>query len=173
MRFFLLTLVYANIALAAITYTISRPRRATADQVDAYKRITAAMDLALRRWQQYPNVNKTLFVSYNTGVSTADGNYNGGIRFGANRGFMTERTALHEIAHTLGIGQTAAWNDRCARNDWPNGTRLVQSWDGPNARINCGGGHIWPYGLNYENEFSELNAQRHVTLINAMLSDGM
>jgi len=55
---------------------------------------------------------------------------------------------MHEISHTLGIGQTAAFNTKCAANDWATATPLLRSWDGANAKINCGGGHIWPYGLN-------------------------
>lgn len=81
-------------------------------------------------------------------VATADGNYNGNIRFGSNRAYMTERTAMHEISHTLGIGQTAAFDTKCAANDWATATPLLKSWDGSSAKINCGGGHIWPYGLN-------------------------
>ncbi|KAI5370902.1 hypothetical protein Slin14017_G017810 [Septoria linicola] len=158
MRFSTITaasLAYANIAIAAITYTLSRNPNPTPDEADAYPRIQAAMDLALLRWSRFPNVNKSLFVSYSPSIPTADGNYNGGIRFGANRSVMSERVALHEIAHTLGIGQTSAWEDKCARNDWESATLLVQMWDGLDARINCGGGHIWPYGLNYDGEFSE------------------
>ena len=55
---------------------------------------------------------------------------------------MNERTAMHEISHTLGIGQTTAFNTRCAANNWPRATPLLQSWDGAGVRINCGGGHI-------------------------------
>lgn len=55
---------------------------------------------------------------------------------------------MHEISHTLGIGQTAAFNTKCAANDWATATPLLRSWDGQSAKINCGGGHIWPYGLN-------------------------
>lgn len=86
-------------------------------------------------------------------VATADGNYNGNIRFGSNRSYMTERTAMHEISHTLGIGQTAAFDTKCAANDWATATPLLRSWDGSSAKINCGGGHIWPYGLNVSSSF--------------------
>lgn len=81
-------------------------------------------------------------------VATADANYNGNVRFGSNRSYMTERTAMHEISHTLGIGQTSAFDTKCAANDWATATPLLRSWDGSSAKINCGGGHIWPYGLN-------------------------
>lgn len=94
-------------------------------------------------------------------VATADGNYNGNIRFGSNRSYMTERTAMHEISHTLGIGQTAAFDTKCAANDWATATPLLKSWDGSSAKINCGGGHIWPYGLNVS---SSLRLAAHLVL---------
>lgn len=117
------------------------------------------MALAARRYGQFSGrAQKTVHVYYSPGVPTAEANYNGDLRFGSDRSYMTERTALHEISHTLGIGQTAAFDAKCAANDWVTATPLLQSWDGGDARINCGGGHIWPYGLNYDNEWSETNA---------------
>ena len=59
---------------------------------------------------------------------------------------MTERTAMHEISHTLGVGQTAAFNTKCAAGDWKTALPLLRSFDGANAKITCGGGHFWPYG---------------------------
>jgi hypothetical protein len=99
--------------------------------------------------------------------------FNGDLRFGSNRAYMNERTAMHEISHTLGIGQTNAFNTKCASGDWRTALPLLRSWDGAGAVINCGGSHIWPYGLNYDTEWSETNANRHVQLINAMIRDGM
>lgn len=176
MRADVLTLlwVYAAAASATLTWTLQRASNPTADQADAYWRIEAAMNRAVDRYNRLaPLANKAITVQYVPGVPTADGNFNGNIRFGADRAYMTERTALHEISHTLGIGQTRAFDDRCAADNWPQATALLRSWDGPAAKINCGGGHIWPYGLNYENEMSETNADRHCLLINAMLADGL
>ena len=169
-----MVLLWASVASAWITYSLQRVSSPSSDQQDAYNRIDAAMRLAVERYNRLaPRATKTITVQYNTGVQTADGNFNGNIRFGANRSYMNERTALHEISHTLGIGQTNAFNQRCSANNWPSATRLLQSWDGSSARINCGGGHIWPYGLNYDNEWSETNANRHCQLIDAMLADGL
>lgn len=131
------------------------------------------MRRAVARYERFTGASKTIRVYYAPGVPTAEANYNGDLRFGSNRAYMTERTAMHEISHTLGVGQTAAFNEKCAANNWPRATRLLQSWDGANARINCGGGHFWPYGLNFDNEWSETNANRHVQMIDAMLADGM
>ncbi|RYP29512.1 hypothetical protein DL767_006702 [Monosporascus sp. MG133] len=175
MRFPILAVIaaYASAVSGAITWRLEKAANPTADQADAYSRIEAAMRLAVARYSRYSDASKTIRVYYAPGVPTAEANYNGDLRFGSNRAYMTERTAMHEISHTLGVGQTAAFNQRCAANNWPTATPLLRSWDGPSARINCGGGHFWPYGLNYDNEWSETNANRHVQLVDAMLADGM
>ncbi|KAI1271142.1 hypothetical protein F5Y07DRAFT_27865 [Xylaria sp. FL0933] len=166
-------LAYASAASAAITWTLQKAASPTADQSDAYQRIEAAMKLAVARYARFSDASKTVRVYYSPGVPTAEANYNGDLRFGSDRAYMTERTAMHEIAHTLGVGQTAAFDAKCAANDWATATPLLQSWDGAGAKINCGGGHFWPYGLNYESEWSETNGNRHVQLVDAMLADGM
>lgn len=174
MRIFLAVFLWVSLASAAITFRVVRASNPTADQQDAYTRIEQAMQLAANRYNRLTTrATKTITAQYVPDVQTADGNFNGNIRFGKNRSYMNERTALHEIAHTLGIGQTRAFDTRCSANNWPSATRLLQSWDGSSAKINCGGGHIWPYGLNYDNEFSQTNADRHCLLIDAMLADGL
>jgi hypothetical protein len=176
MRVCLLTLlwVFTTLTSATITWRLTKAANPTTDQADAYSRIEAAMNKAVARYNRLaPRASKSITVQYVPGVQTADGNFNGNIRFGSNRSYMNERTALHETAHTLGIGQTKAFDTRCAANNWPSATALLRSWDGSSAKINCGGGHIWPYGLNYDNEWSETNAERHCKLINAMLADGL
>ncbi|KAJ4172400.1 hypothetical protein NW754_002598 [Fusarium falciforme] len=175
MRFSILTvaLAYASTASAALSWSLQKASNPTSDQADAYGRIEEAMRRAVARYGRFTDASKTIRVYYAPGIPTAEASYNGDLRFGSNRAYMTERTAMHEIAHTLGVGQTAAFDQKCAANNWPSATRLLQSFDGPNARINCGGGHFWPYGLNYDNEWSETNANRHVQMIDAMLADGM
>ncbi|KKY29913.1 putative ricin b lectin [Diaporthe ampelina] len=175
MRFHVLTslLALASTTSAAITWTLQKAANPTSDQADAYLKIEAAMKLAVAHYAKFSDATKTLTVQYEPSVATADANYNGNVRFGSNRSYMTERTAMHEISHTLGIGQTSAFDTKCAANDWATATPLLRSWDGSSAKINCGGGHIWPYGLNYETEWSTTNADRHVQLIDAMLADGL
>ncbi|KAK2804109.1 hypothetical protein FQN50_006737 [Emmonsiellopsis sp. PD_5] len=166
-------LLLASTVSGAITWTLEKSSNPSEDEADAYPRIEAAMTLAVTRYSKFTDASKTIHVSYNPEVPTADANYNGDLRFGADRYYMTESTAMHEISHTLGIGQTEAFNEKCASGDWPTALPLLRSWDGPDAVINCGGGHIWPYGLNYDSEWSETNADRHVMLVDAMLNDGM
>lgn len=161
-------------ASAALTYTLTESSNPTADESDAYALIKSAMDAAIARHEDNGSTaTKTITVEYNTGVTTADGNFNGNIRFGANRAYMTERTALHEISHTLGVGQTAGFTANCDAGNWPTANKLVESFDGSGTTIACGGSHFWPYGLNYEDEMSDTNADRHVQIINAMLTDGL
>lgn len=131
------------------------------------------MTKAVARYHRFSDASKTIRVAYVPDVQTADANYNGSLRFGSNRKYMNERTATHEISHTLGIGQTEAFHTKCAAGDWKTALPLLRSWDGPDAVINCDQNHIWPYGLNYDSEWSETNADRHVKLIDAMLKDGM
>tara|TARA_R110002003_G_scaffold48_26_gene4171 strand:- start:5326 stop:5850 length:525 start_codon:yes stop_codon:yes gene_type:complete len=165
--------VYACTASAAINWTLQKAANPTADETDAYAKITTAMQKAVLRYSKYSDASKTIRVYYAPGVPTAEANYNGDLRFGSNRAYMNERTAMHEISHTLGVGQTAAFDRKCAAGDWTSALPLLRSWDGASAKISCGGGHFWPYGLNYDNEWSETNANRHVQLVEAMLTDGM
>ncbi len=163
----------AHAAQGEITYTLHKSSAPTADELDAYAHIEDAMNRAVGRWNAQADITKHINVYYAPGVPTAEANYNGDLRFGSNRSYMVEGTALHEISHTLGIGQTGGYYAHCDANDWATATPLLRSWDGPDARINCGGGHIWPYGLNYSNEFSDEAFYRHVELIEAMIADGL
>ncbi|KAJ0414828.1 hypothetical protein BJY00DRAFT_318399 [Aspergillus carlsbadensis] len=169
----LLTLTLTTPTTALITWTLAESPSPTPEESTAYALISSAMAAAVSRHTRLGLASKSIHVSYVPGVPTAEANYDGTIRFGSDTAYMNERTALHEISHTLGIGQTSAFETRCAGDNWPGATALLRSWDGDDALINCGGGHIWPYGLNYDSEWSETNADRHVLLVNAMVEDGM
>lgn len=174
LQLFTLLWVYTSFATAAISWSLQKASNPTSDQNDAYARIENAMRLAVARYNRLaPRANKVVTVQYVPSVQTADGNFNGNIRFGSNRSYMNERVALHEISHTLGVGTTNGFNQRCSQNNWPTATPLLKSWDGQDAKINCGGSHVWPYGLNQNSEMSETNANRHCQLVNAMIIDGM
>jgi hypothetical protein len=139
--------------------------------------ITSAMDAAVARYNSWANwSSRTLTVEYNTGVATADGSLSGNIRFGSNTAYMTERTALHEIAHTYGVGTSSSWAYPLIQDYifvGENAASLLKTFDGSDAVINTGGQHFWPYGLNYESEMSETNADRHVQIVRAMVEDGI
>ncbi|MFH9584086.1 hypothetical protein ACH4LS_02935 [Streptomyces luteogriseus] len=162
-------------AAATITWSLVRASNPTADQRSAYDLITKAMNAAVARYNNLSDLGKTLTVRYEPGVPTADGNINGTIRFGSNRSYMNERTALHEIAHTIGVGTSSGWSRLGGGGTWTGGqaTALVRQYDGPGAKISTGGGHFWPYGLNYDNEWSGTAADRHVHIVAAMVRDGL
>lgn len=152
-----------QVAAATITWTLERASNPTADQQAAYTLITSAMNAAVARYNNLSDLGKSITVRYDTSVPTADGNLNGTIRFGSNRSYMTERTALHEIAHTIGVGTSSGWSSLGGSGTWTGAqaTALVRQFDGSSAKLSTGGGHFWPYGLNYENEFSGTAADRH------------
>lgn len=168
------TAAFSALASAQLTYTLVKSAAPTADETDAYARITSAMDAGIARYVALGSqAFHTLTVKYNTGVPTADANIDGQIQFGASRDFMTECTALHEIAHTLGVSTWKGWADTCAGSQWPQANALLKTFDGDGATITYGGLHFWPYGLNYEQEMSDEAADRHVQIVNAMINDGM
>ncbi|MFI9750044.1 hypothetical protein [Streptomyces collinus] len=162
-------------AAATITWSLVRANNPTADQRSAYDQITKAMNAAVARYNNLSDLGKTITVRYEPGVPTADGNINGTIRFGSNRSYMNERTALHEIAHTIGVGTSSGWSRLGGSGTWTGGqaTALVKQYDGSGAKISTGGGHFWPYGLNYDNEWSGTAADRHVHIVAAMVRDGL
>ncbi|WP_258104255.1 RICIN domain-containing protein [Marinoscillum sp. MHG1-6] len=145
--------------------------------IDAKQRIEDAMNAAVSRYNLHaPWWSRTLTVEYNTGVQTADANINGHIRFGPDPNFQNERCALHEIAHTYGVGTSWKWDTFVGEGGVFNGVNtnaLIEIYDGVDANIGTGGGHFWPYGLNYNNEFSEVNADRHSEIVSAMVMDGI
>ncbi|MGP4114124.1 hypothetical protein ACTWP5_24845 [Streptomyces sp. 4N509B] len=161
-------------AQSTITWTLVRASNPTPEQQRAYDLITPAMNAAVARYNNLSDLGKTITVHYEPSVPTADGNINGTIRFG-NPSYMTERTALHEISHTIGVGTSARWSALAGggRYTGAQATALVRQYDGPNAVLSTGGGHFWPYGLNYENEFSQTAADRHVEIVEAMVRDGL
>lgn len=161
----------------SVTYTLWKASNPTADQLDAYTRITSAMDAALRYYNQFSTATKHINVYYNTGVPTAEASSNGTLSFGANRSFMNQRTAMHEIAHTLGAGTGGEYSWRMSGGSW-NGdfgnTELRAINGGSSAFINGDGFHFWPYGLNFDSEVqTDADYIRHVRIVNAMKSDGM
>ena len=144
---------------------------------DVVDRITAAMDAAVTRYNYWGAWSpRTLTVEYNTGVATADGNINGNIRFGSNTTYQSECTAMHEIAHTYGVGTSSNWSSPLIQDYkfvGSNAVAKIQEFDGSGASISTGGGHFWPYGLNYNSEWSTTNGDRHAQIVWAMVQDGL
>ena len=153
---------------AEVTYTLHKSANPTADEQDAYKRITAVMDSAVKLYNTYSNLSKFINVYYAPGVPTAEASSNGDLRFGENRSYMVVPTAMHEMAHTMGVGTTSEYAATCVdgvfRDDKVQAK--LREMDGPNAELHCDRQHIWPYGLNQASEAkSEKDLINHVILV--------
>jgi hypothetical protein len=143
---------------------------------NAYNLITAAMNLAVKRYNKWGNFDKLVTVSYVPSVPTADANFAGNMRFGANTQYMAEGTALHELGHCMGVGTSPRWSAPLVAGNYFVGVKTVQwikYYDGPNGVINCDTQHFWPYGLNFAPEYSETAFDRHVRIVWAMKQDGL
>jgi len=158
-----------------ITYTLVREASPTPDQQDAYSRIERAMDSALYYYNTYTSLRKRLTVYYNTGVPTAQANFDGVISFGANRSYMTVITAMHEIAHTIGIGTTNEYRSLIVNGVFtgPLATAELRAIQGdPQAQLKGDAQHFWPYGLNYASEVSSTqDLIHHCKIVNAIFRD--
>ena len=168
-------LALSAIALAAVfshaevTYTLHKSANPTADEQDAYKRITTVMDSAVKLYNTYSNLSKFINVYYAPGVPTAEASSNGDLRFGENRSYMVVPTAMHEMGHTMGIGTTQEYWDVCKdgvfRNDKVQ-AKLRELDNDPTKELHCDSQHIWPYGLNRASEVSsEKDLINHVILV--------
>ena len=170
-------LAVSAIALAAVfshaevTYTLHKSANPTADEQDAYKRITTVMDSAVKLYNTYSNLSKFINVYYAPGVPTAEASSNGDLRFGENRSYMVVPTAMHEMAHTLGIGTTSEYWAACPtdikvfQNDKVQ-AKLRELSGKQSDELHCDNQHIWPYGLNQASEVkSEKDLIIHVQLV--------
>jgi hypothetical protein len=163
-----------------VTYTLTKSAAPTAAELAAYALITPAMDKAVYYYNCYTNITKSTFVTYDPGVPTADGNSNGSIRFGGTV-YMEYITAMHEIAHTVGVGTASNWRSFVAIPD-AGGSG---PWTGTsaNAQLRAITGvatqtltadtmHFWPYGLNYTSEVkSEADVIDHCKMVVAIRKD--
>lgn len=132
------------------------------------------MDTAVRYYNCYTNINKSINVSYVPSVATADGNINGSIRFGSTAS-MNRVTAMHEISHTVGIGTASNWSSFVVGGKFTGANALAQLLAIPNRLADTIGAdtqHFWPYGLNYESEGqNESDLIAHCQMVVAMRKD--
>ena len=157
-----------------VTYTLHKSENPTADELDAYERITTVMDSAVYLYNKYTNLRKFINVYYAPGVPTAEASSNGDLRFGSERSYMFVGTAMHEMAHTMGMGTTTDY-----RNMFKDGVfqgqkaqALLKEIDGPDAELHGDSQHFWPYGLNYASEVhSEQDLINHARIVDAMYQD--
>jgi hypothetical protein len=162
-----------------ITYTLAKSASPSATEQTAYDKITSAMDKAITYYDCYTSISKSLNVSYVASVETADGNGNGSIRFGSNTTYMDYRTAMHEIAHTVGIGQASNWGTFLS-NGLFTGEHAAAQLNAINAtltkplytELHADTQHFWPYGINQQSEVkSEADLIFHCQMVVAIRQD--
>jgi hypothetical protein len=157
-----------------VTYTLMREANPTGDQQEAYELITEAMDTAIRYYNCYTNITKATTVQYNPSVQTADGNSNGNIRFGGKQ-YMEYSRAMHEIAHTVGIGTYQEFHDLVEDGIFVGEAATAQvreNTGNPSEEVHADSQHFWPGGLNYASEAeSEQDLIDHCLMVAAIRQD--
>lgn len=134
------------------------------------KRIVEVMEEAVIFFNTHARFEKSVTANNSPGTPTADANWAGWINWG---GSISRRVALHEIAHTLGIGTHANWSKNIRDGVWTGtyAVRQLREFDGPDAKLHADRMHFWPYGLNFDNESSPENDLRFVKMVAAMRKD--
>ena len=163
-----------SFAEGGVTYTLHKSANPTEDELDAYQRITEAMDSAVYIYNKYTNLSKFINVYYSTGVPTAEASSNGDLRFGKDRNYMFVGTAMHEMAHTMGMGTTSEYQAMMSGGVFKGekAQAVLREIDGPDAELHGDSQHFWPYGLNYRSEVhSEQDLINHARIVEAMYQD--
>ena len=163
-----------DVTRSALHYGLQRDPHPTPAQLDAYRRITDAMDRAVRFYEKYTvGLTKTDIVFLDPSEETAEGNVNGNIQFGP--GDISLRTALHEISHTVGIGTTPAYHRLTINGRFVGKHALVQLraiTGDDHAILHADTWHFWPYGLNNPGEDHSIwDYIYHCQMVSAILQD--
>lgn len=149
---------------------------------DVVQLLTEAMDGAVYYYNCYADLTKSLTINFDPGVETAQGNVDGWISFGNSRSYMVVATAMHEVAHTLGVGYYP-WVELMDDGLWVGPAvnafmkKLPPEQRDPDEYsqrdyIRGDGQHFWPYGLNQASEHqSEWSLINHVRIVAAMQLD--
>jgi hypothetical protein len=169
----------ATIAKGNVTYTLAKSANPTEDEKAAYARITAAFDQAVIYYNNFTSITKTLYVTYNPGTPTADATIAGNIRVGSNTGYQRTGTALHEMAHAVGVGQHWFWTSNLIIGGVYQGAvanRMLRFMTrDATAALKGDTQHFWPYGINGSNEDTgdELLYLTNVLIMQGMKADGL
>ena len=159
-------------AAGKLSYKLEEAANPTADQKDAYKKIKAAMDAAIKEYNKHSNFNKKITVKYVPSVSTANSVTGGAlIKFGKNRTYMCKATAMHEISHSIGVGGSR-WqklvDNKKKIYTGENGKKKYKELKGQNAVLKADKKHFWKFGLNKP---SDKDYKKHVQMVVAIKKD--
>jgi hypothetical protein len=166
-----------------VTYTLAKKSNPSATEEQAYSLIKKAMDEAVHYYNCYTDITKQLNVTYDTSVSTADGNVNGSIRFGSGTQYMVTYTAMHEVAHTVGVGQYASSNWLSfvsipaggSNGPWKGASAIAELraiTGDAGATLTADHDHFWPYGLNRDTDpHADPDLVAHCRMVVALRKD--
>ncbi|MDR1120597.1 MAG: fibronectin type III domain-containing protein, partial [Dysgonamonadaceae bacterium] len=151
-----------------------------------HERIKAAMESAVDYFNKLTSIqNHHLSVNYNAGTPTAEASYGGYMQFGASESYQQTGTALHEMGHTIGVGQHSIWygpnsplRETGESGNWlgDRANNLVKFLDNDPAGYMRGDKvHMWPYGINgaHEDTGSELLYTGNALIVQALGEDGL
>ncbi|MFC3335115.1 hypothetical protein [Flavobacterium palustre] len=140
-------------------------------------RIKAAFDLATTYYNNFTSIVKHVTVNYSPGTPTADANFSGWINMGANSSYQKAGTAMHEMAHAVGVGQHSKYTE-LMKTTW-QGKRaneiLQMMTNNPAAVVKGDGMHFWPYGVNgaHEDDGSDFLYMMNALILQGMKTDGL
>jgi uncharacterized protein YjdB len=151
-----------------------------------HERIKVAMESAVDYFNNLTSIqNHRLSVNYNAGTPTAEAGYGGYMQFGANASYQRTGTALHEMGHTIGVGQHSIWygpnsplRETGSSGAWlgERANNIVKFIDNDSAGYMHGDGmHMWPYGINgaHEDDGSELLYTANALIVQGLGEDGL
>lgn len=143
--------------------------------VDNNTAVKTSVEEAVPIYNKYGSFNKHLSVYYNTGIPTAEANYDGYMGFGSQ---WSVCTVLHEMGHTMGVGTywgSPSYSSLMVGDVWQGfyGRKLaLEMGSGYADGLHGDGMHIWPWGLNYETEDSSFMERiKHVRIMAALRCD--
>ncbi|WP_342088091.1 LamG-like jellyroll fold domain-containing protein [Dyadobacter sp. OTU695] len=146
-----------------------------------YPRIASAVESGVFYYNHLTSITgHHLSVNYNAGTPTAEASYGGYMQFGANPSYQRTGTTLHEMNHTVGVGQHWIWygpssplREGGSGGRWlgERANKVLQFLDNnPDAFMTGDGVHMWPYGINGAHED---NGSEFLYTANALITQGL
>lgn len=175
-----------------VTYTLTN---SVTESGEHHQRIASAMESAVDYWNNLTSIQgHQLTVYYSSGTPTAEASYGGYMKFGSGESYQRTGTALHEMDHTIGVGQHSYWygpdsplRAESTRGKWlgDRANAVLQFLENDNTAYMTGDGvHMWAsspsrtclaYGINgaHEDDASELLYIGNTLITQALGEDGL
>ena len=170
-------IVVRTLRKGKVTYGVADQWEAETYAAD-YERLRNAAQKAVEYYNNYTSIpSKYMDFHLNPWVPTAQAGYGGYIEFGTNASYQRTGTALHEMAHTIGVGtHSVYWQLMNGSWSGKNATNVVRFMTNSSSALVYGDGtHFWPYGINgaHEDDGSDLSYTINCMIVQAMREDGL